>query len=81
MAILLRLFGLIAPKTFLIICLFNLLTLGVPDEGYSRNAWCALNLISTFLLVILGHQRPLIAFCYSTKVDTNSSNITVANVN
>ena len=25
--------------------------LSVPDEGYSRNAPCALNLISTFLLV------------------------------
>ena len=23
----------------------------VPDEGYSRNAWCALNLISTFLFI------------------------------
>jgi len=27
------------------------LTLSVPDEGYSRNAWYALNLISTFLLL------------------------------
>ena len=25
---------------------------GYPDEGYSRNALCALNLISTFLLTI-----------------------------
>ena len=25
--------------------------LSVPDEGYSRNASCALNLISTFLLI------------------------------
>ena len=24
--------------------------LSVPDEGYSRSVWCALNLISTFLL-------------------------------
>ena len=29
----------------------NLLILSVPDEGYSRNASCALNLISTFLFV------------------------------
>jgi hypothetical protein len=27
-----------------------MLVLGVPDEGYSRNASFALNLISTFLL-------------------------------
>jgi hypothetical protein len=27
----------------------NILILSVPDEGYSRNAWCTLNLISTFL--------------------------------
>ena len=30
--------------------LSNLSILSVPDEGYSRNASCALNLISTFLL-------------------------------
>jgi hypothetical protein len=28
----------------------NILSLRVPEEGYSRNASCALNLISTFLL-------------------------------
>ena len=28
--------------------LSNLLILSIPDEGYSRNAPCALNLISTF---------------------------------
>ena len=33
-----------------IIWLSNLSTLSVPDEGYSRNASCALNLIFTFLL-------------------------------
>jgi predicted neutral ceramidase superfamily lipid hydrolase len=33
---------------FLIIWLSNLSILSVPDEGYSRNALCALNLISTF---------------------------------
>jgi len=30
--------------------LSDISTLGVPDEGYSRNASFALNLISTFLL-------------------------------
>ena len=41
--------GFIAPK-FLIYLLSNLSILRVPDEGYSRNASFALNLISTFLL-------------------------------
>jgi hypothetical protein len=38
--------------------------LRVPDEGYSRNAVCALNLISTFLLIwnlvvikLIGNQK------------------------
>ena len=34
-------------------CLFwfsNILTISVPDEGYSRNTSCAINLLSTFLL-------------------------------
>ena len=31
---------------------FNLLTLSVPDEGYSRNESFALNLVSTFLLCL-----------------------------
>jgi hypothetical protein len=31
-------------------CLLNILTLSVPDEGYSRNASRALSSISTFLL-------------------------------
>jgi len=30
-------------------------TLSVHDEGYSRNASCALNLISTFLLKVKSH--------------------------
>ena len=38
---------LLPPK---IIWLSNLLVLSVPDERYSRNASCALSLISTFLL-------------------------------
>jgi hypothetical protein len=33
-----------------IICLSSRLALSVADEGYSRNASCALNLISTFSL-------------------------------
>ena len=36
-----------------IIWLSNLPVLSVPDEAYSRNASCALNLISTFLLIHL----------------------------
>ena len=39
------------PKRY-IIWLSNLLILSVPDEGYSRNASCALNLISTFLFIL-----------------------------
>jgi hypothetical protein len=31
---------------------FQILILSVPDEGYSRNATCAHNLISSFLLTI-----------------------------
>ena len=33
-----------------IIWLSNLFNMSVPDEGYSKNASCAKNLISTFLL-------------------------------
>ena len=47
LAILFRPFGVIAPTTC--IWLSNISMLSVPDEGYSRNASCALNLISTFL--------------------------------
>ena len=36
-------------STIMIICLSNLSILSVPLEGYSRNALCAINLISTFL--------------------------------
>jgi hypothetical protein len=43
---------LLFPK-ILIIWLSNLSNLRVPDEGYSRNAPCALTLISTFLFLIL----------------------------
>ena len=31
--------------------LFNISILSVPDDDYSRNASCALNLISTFVLI------------------------------
>ena len=48
LAILFRPFGLLARKTSKIIWLSNLSILSVSDEGYSRNALCALNLISTF---------------------------------
>ena len=36
-----------------IIWLFNISILSVPDDGYSRNASCALNFISTFVLLSL----------------------------
>ena len=42
--------GLLAPKDFKNIWLSNLLIMSVPDEGYSRNVSCTLNLISTFLI-------------------------------
>jgi hypothetical protein len=48
-AILLRLFGCIAPKT-LNYLVFQFWILSVHDEGYSRNALCTLSLISTFWL-------------------------------
>ena len=40
---------LLVPKHFYIILLSNLSILNVTDEGYSRNASCALNNISAFL--------------------------------
>jgi len=43
--------GFLAPKDLKIIRLSNILALIVPDEGYFRNASCALNLISTFSLL------------------------------
>ena len=38
-------------STNLIIWFSNILALSVPEDGYSRYATCALNLISTFLLI------------------------------
>jgi hypothetical protein len=52
-----RPFGLRTPKTFKIIWLSSLSTLSIPDEGYSRNVSCALNLISTFSLLMLRYTR------------------------
>ena len=43
-------FGFHATKYFKMIWLFNIRELSVTDEGYSRHASCALNLISMFLL-------------------------------
>jgi hypothetical protein len=43
--------GFLGPKNLKIIRLSNILTLSVLDEGYFKNASCALNLISTFLLL------------------------------
>jgi hypothetical protein len=40
--------GFLAPKDYNIIWHSNILALSVHDEGYFRNALCALNLISTF---------------------------------
>jgi hypothetical protein len=41
--------GFIAPKNLNYLP-SNLSILSEPDEGYSRNLQCALNLVSTFLL-------------------------------
>ena len=41
---------LLANNEYKIIWLSNILALRLPNEGYSSNALCALNLISTFLL-------------------------------
>jgi len=45
-------FGLVAPKNFRIISLSNILTMNVADEGYSKNASCALNKLSTFYFLL-----------------------------
>jgi len=49
---------LLLPK---IIWVSNLWILSVPDEDYSRNASCALHLISTFSLQLILQLNP----CYS----------------
>jgi hypothetical protein len=49
---------LLLPNTlFLIVWLSNLSILSVPDEGYSRNAPCALYIISTLLLKVFGSNK------------------------
>ena len=44
----------IAPKEFKIICLSNIFTRSILDEGYYRNWSSTLNLLSMFLLCING---------------------------
>ena len=58
-------------KYLIIIWLSNLSILSVPDEGYSRNALCALHLISTFLfketIVICDRYAFFVlTFCFPT---------------
>jgi hypothetical protein len=51
-------FGFVAAKDFfLIVWLSNLSILSVPDEGYSRNAPCALYIISTLSLKVFGSNK------------------------
>ena len=45
-----RPYGLLAPKTLKLFGFPIFWFWASPDEGYSRNLFCALNLISTFLL-------------------------------
>ena len=56
MAILFRSFGVIAHKHFKMIWLYNSSILSVLDEGYPRNASCALNFILIFLFQIRLHK-------------------------
>jgi hypothetical protein len=57
LAILVRPLGLHAPKDFYIIWISILLNMSSPDEGYSRNALCTLNYISTYLLLIYKNDK------------------------
>jgi hypothetical protein len=62
------------PQTLELYDFSNLSFLSVPDEDYSRNASCALNLISTFLLPSLGRyislwtNHPSSSQCFVTDV-------------
>jgi hypothetical protein len=47
------------PKSFIFFWICNLLTMNIPDEGFSRNVSCARNQISTFLLNIAEFFSPL----------------------
>ena len=63
-------------NTLKMICLSNILTLSIPDEGYSRNASCAINQISTLLVLSLGrylsagglliHESIISSQCFET---------------
>ena len=44
-------------ERFLIIWLSSLSILSIPDQGFTRNTSCALNLISVFLLTLAGDPR------------------------
>jgi hypothetical protein len=66
----LALYKCLAPKDIKIIWLSNIFALSVPDEGYSRNASWALNLISTFLFqrYIYSQMFPYININITTKM-------------
>jgi hypothetical protein len=72
-AFLFRPFGFIAPKHIYIVWLSNVSILSVPDEGYSRNVPCALNLISTFYFNIYFAQSQNIGNPKSIKVFINKN--------
>ena len=42
----------------------NILALIVPDEGYSRNASCALNVISTFLSRVFNEKEHQVSYLF-----------------
>ena len=54
----------------MLIWLSNLMTMNVPDQGYSRNMSCALSFISTFLLVPTMH---LIMYVHSQKSEKSNT--------
>ena len=47
-------FSVFVPKTLKLFCISI-----VPDAGFSRNASCALNLTSTFALILFGEKYQL----------------------
>ena len=42
----------------------NILSLSVPDEGYSRNASCALSFISTFLSLVYNEKEHQVSYLF-----------------
>ena len=57
-------------KTFKVIWLYNLSTLSVPDEGYSRNASCALNCISILIYNIYNRlNKEIVMLIYKKRAD------------